>query len=84
MRAGRCLKWPNDVLLDGAKVAGVLVEVRTVAGRRATVIGIGLNVNASPPAERVDAARDRPGRPSAARWNAWKCSVRSSAASIGG
>ena len=48
------LKWPNDVLVDGAKLAGVLVEVRKVAGRRTTVIGIGLNANASPPAEQVD------------------------------
>ncbi len=35
------LKWPNDVLLHGDKVAGVLVEVS--AG--AAIAGIGLNVN---------------------------------------
>lgn len=35
------LKWPNDVLVDGRKVAGVLAEGR--AG--AIVLGIGLNVN---------------------------------------
>jgi BirA family biotin operon repressor/biotin-[acetyl-CoA-carboxylase] ligase len=34
------LKWPNDVLIDGRKVAGILVEQRGV-----TVVGIGLNVN---------------------------------------
>jgi len=48
------LKWPNDVLLDGRKLAGVLVEVRTVARRRATVVGLGLNANAAPSDERVD------------------------------
>lgn len=35
------LKWPNDVLVGGRKVCGVLVEV-PVAG--AAVVGIGLNV----------------------------------------
>jgi BirA family biotin operon repressor/biotin-[acetyl-CoA-carboxylase] ligase len=35
------LKWPNDVLLDGRKVCGVLVEV---AGDDAAVVGMGLNV----------------------------------------
>jgi BirA family biotin operon repressor/biotin-[acetyl-CoA-carboxylase] ligase len=36
------LKWPNDVLLDGLKVAGILVEGRPVEGW--AVVGIGLNV----------------------------------------
>ncbi len=36
------IKWPNDVLLDGGKVAGVLVEGRPQAGW--AVVGIGLNV----------------------------------------
>ena len=35
------LKWPNDVLLGGRKVCGVLAEV---AGPGAAVLGIGLNV----------------------------------------
>jgi BirA family biotin operon repressor/biotin-[acetyl-CoA-carboxylase] ligase len=35
------IKWPNDVLLDGRKVAGVLAE----ASEGAVVLGIGLNVN---------------------------------------
>lgn len=38
------VKWPNDVLLDGRKVAGILVErVDTDAGP-AAVVGIGINV----------------------------------------
>jgi len=45
-RAG--VKWPNDVLVDGKKIAGVLVET-TLRGSRidAVVSGIGLNVCAS-------------------------------------
>ena len=40
------VKWPNDVLIEGKKVAGVLIETR--GGR--TVIGVGLNVSGAPPA----------------------------------
>ena len=36
------LKWPNDVLADGGKLAGILAEV--AAAQRAIVVGIGLNV----------------------------------------
>jgi len=35
------LKWPNDVLVDGLKVAGVLAEARDGI----VVVGVGLNVN---------------------------------------
>ncbi len=38
------LKWPNDVLLDGRKLAGILIEMRAEYGGPSTVvIGIGLN-----------------------------------------
>ena len=47
------LRWPNDVLLEGRKLAGVLVERRRGRGKTATVIGIGLNVNAAPPASQI-------------------------------
>lgn len=41
------LKWPNDLLVDGAKVAGILVEARWSGGAPAWVaIGIGVNVRA--------------------------------------
>jgi BirA family transcriptional regulator, biotin operon repressor / biotin---[acetyl-CoA-carboxylase] ligase len=36
------IKWPNDVLLDGRKVAGILVETRAQDGW--AVLGIGVNV----------------------------------------
>ncbi|HET7636017.1 MAG TPA: biotin--[acetyl-CoA-carboxylase] ligase [Burkholderiales bacterium] len=39
------LKWPNDVLWRGAKLAGVLIEVQgEMQGPSAAVIGIGLNM----------------------------------------
>lgn len=40
------IKWPNDILLDGQKLAGILIE-NQLQGRAlsATVIGIGLNIN---------------------------------------
>jgi BirA family biotin operon repressor/biotin-[acetyl-CoA-carboxylase] ligase len=38
------IKWPNDLLLSGRKVAGILIESRTRADRTAVhVIGIGIN-----------------------------------------
>lgn len=43
------LKWPNDVLADGAKLAGILLESGKAAdGRQAVVVGIGINVVAAP------------------------------------
>ncbi len=44
------IRFPNDVMLDGKKVAGVLVETRLISGRPDVfVLGIGINVNAHPP-----------------------------------
>ena len=37
------LKWPNDVLLDGAKFVGILIEGETVQDRSIVVAGIGIN-----------------------------------------
>jgi BirA family transcriptional regulator, biotin operon repressor / biotin---[acetyl-CoA-carboxylase] ligase len=41
------IKWPNDVLLDGRKVCGILAEGRPQENWAA--LGIGLNVTAAPP-----------------------------------
>jgi BirA family biotin operon repressor/biotin-[acetyl-CoA-carboxylase] ligase len=48
--AGRiALKWPNDVLADGAKLAGILLEAqKRPDGRMAIVIGMGVNIVAAP------------------------------------
>jgi len=43
------LKWPNDVLADGAKLSGILLESTVLTdGRFAVVVGIGVNVVAHP------------------------------------
>ncbi|HZE21944.1 MAG TPA: biotin--[acetyl-CoA-carboxylase] ligase [Desulfobaccales bacterium] len=40
------IKWPNDLLLHGKKLAGILTEMETESDRiRHVVIGLGLNVN---------------------------------------
>jgi len=43
------LKWPNDLLLDDRKLAGVLAQATTVDDRMVVVVGIGLNVRWAPP-----------------------------------
>jgi len=41
---GLQLKWPNDLLIDGAKFAGILIEAESTQGRPpAVAIGIGVN-----------------------------------------
>jgi BirA family biotin operon repressor/biotin-[acetyl-CoA-carboxylase] ligase len=37
------LKWPNDLLLESAKISGILIEAETIGAVTATVIGIGVN-----------------------------------------
>ncbi|WP_080845478.1 biotin--[acetyl-CoA-carboxylase] ligase [Cytobacillus gottheilii] len=40
------IKWPNDILLNGKKVTGILTELQADADRiQAVIIGIGINVN---------------------------------------
>jgi len=40
------IRWPNDILVKGKKVAGVLVETRTTTSLRGTfILGVGVNVN---------------------------------------
>ncbi len=43
LREKLALKWPNDVLSGGQKLAGILIESETVEVRLAVAIGIGVN-----------------------------------------
>ena len=64
-----CLKWPNDLLLDGVKLAGILVEATAIGDVLLAVIGIGVNMAHAPeipgrrtaalaPVARVASAKD--------------------------
>jgi BirA family transcriptional regulator, biotin operon repressor / biotin---[acetyl-CoA-carboxylase] ligase len=47
------LKWPNDLLLNGLKLGGILAQSSTSTNGMVVVVGMGLNIGWAPP----DAAR---------------------------
>jgi biotin-(acetyl-CoA carboxylase) ligase len=68
------LKWPNDLLIDGAKIAGFMVEVSEINKLSYAILGLGLNVNQAPPvdiapypttclADMTDFGEPEPGQP---------------------
>lgn len=39
------IKWPNDIILNGKKVSGMLIERKKIFGNDYYIIGIGININ---------------------------------------
>jgi len=53
------IKWPNDILVGGKKIAGILLEARTHHDAAYTLIGIGINIerlDANAPADSISLA----------------------------
>ncbi len=65
-----CLKWPNDILLNGHKICGILVESRPskLPGHFDIVIGTGINLSAHPSINSLFPAGNL-------RDNGWTCSL---------
>lgn len=58
---GLALKWPNDVLLNGGKVAGILLEsIGAATNVEHLAIGFGINLVAAPTPEQVEDGAVRP------------------------
>ena len=67
------LKWPNDIMLDGRKLAGILVERGLGGGHDWLVIGFGANLAAAPElADRVAACLAELGAPPSPEQVAWR------------
>lgn len=54
LRAGLRLKWPNDLLHDGAKLAGILLESSGTAGAEVSWVAIGMGLNLAHHPEGLD------------------------------
>ena len=62
------IRFPNDVMLDGKKIAGILVEARFISSKPDMfIVGVGLNVNGHPPDMNATSLGESVSRVAAAR-----------------
>src|SRR5438477_1303441 len=62
------IRFPNDVMLGGRKIAGILVEARFISSRPDVfIVGVGLNVGGHPPDLNATSLGEHVSRPAAAR-----------------
>ena len=62
------IRFPNDVMLQGRKIAGILVEARFISSRPDVfIVGLGMNVNAHPPDVNATSLGEEVSRSAAAR-----------------
>ena len=54
-RAEVRVKWPNDVLANGLKISGILLETTLAAGGGAVIVGVGVNIASHPEGTRYGA-----------------------------
>jgi BirA family biotin operon repressor/biotin-[acetyl-CoA-carboxylase] ligase len=58
--ANACVKWPNDIVLEGRKVGGILAEMFPLcSGFHAIIIGIGMNIDVPDDVLDANVGRDR-------------------------
>lgn len=48
-----CIKWPNDILIESKKIAGILIEYYS----RFVVVGIGININNCPTLQKYETTK---------------------------
>ncbi len=56
------VKWPNDVLVDGKKLCGILSENIICGDSVSTIVGVGININNSIPLESATTLSEELGR----------------------
>ena len=55
------IKWPNDLLLNGKKICGMLLETKSLCTGNALVIGIGVNLLSTPDLDEMENVSIKPG-----------------------
>ena len=55
------IKWPNDILLNGKKICGILLETKKLPHVTALVIGIGINLLSTPKLNKAHEITTEPG-----------------------